>query len=312
MNARSYVLIVVSALVAFGLGWSASLQFAATPVVPAPPASSSAPAPPPTSEPSKTAPAKYTQANRLSANLYMQTAAEYKAVCLQTYALATLRLKEKLKDLPKSDKKPGIVMDLDETVVDNAKYQSLLCINNLEYSEASWEVYEAQFPHEVALIPGAKEFITEAEKLGCAVVYLSNRFEKNRAGTVKALELLGLDTKDLEPRLILKTDASSNKTNRRKLASERFNVIMWVGDNLRDFDEKYAAKLAKDADTTARGKAIDERWQLVETDAAHWGTDWFILPNPAYGEWERLISVDTPTQQLRPTQIPVPAPPAKK
>src|SRR5262249_59644721 len=66
------------------------------------------------------------QEHALDANLYMQTAAEYQAVCLQTYNLAAERLRQKLTATSHAASPPPVVMDLDETAFDNSALQSLL------------------------------------------------------------------------------------------------------------------------------------------------------------------------------------------
>src|SRR5687768_11605457 len=72
--------------------------------------------------PGAVAPAVNPQESVLLANLYMQTSAEYEAVCLQTYSLALERLKTKLAARSVGDLKPAVVMDLDETVIDNSGF----------------------------------------------------------------------------------------------------------------------------------------------------------------------------------------------
>src|SRR4051812_21553251 len=59
------------------------------------------------------------QENRVLANLYMQSA-EYRACCLQTYKLAQEKLIARLRGLPADGPRPAVVMDLDETVLDNS------------------------------------------------------------------------------------------------------------------------------------------------------------------------------------------------
>jgi predicted secreted acid phosphatase len=48
--------------------------------------------------------------------------------------------------------------------------------------------------------------------------------------------------------------------------------------------------------------AIAARKSEVERSSVHWGTNWFILPNPVYGEWEKLIQVD-PLTIMHPTSM---------
>lgn len=124
---------------------------------------------------------------RMGSNLYMQTAAEYRACCLQVYESAEQRLDAILQAKQLAFPKPAVVLDLDETVLDNAVFETFLYQNNLEYTEALWDVYEKGYPEEVTLVPGAKDFIAKAESNGVTVVYISNRSETNRPSTIKAL-----------------------------------------------------------------------------------------------------------------------------
>jgi acid phosphatase len=67
---------------------------------------------------------------RLGGNIYLQTSAEYRACCRGIYKCAELRLEAALKADPKTAK-PAVVMDLDETVIDNSAFQTFLYKNNL-------------------------------------------------------------------------------------------------------------------------------------------------------------------------------------
>lgn len=239
----------------------------------------------------------------LDANLYMQTSAEYRAACLQAYGWMTERLRTKLAALSNEGLPPAVVMDLDETVIDNAGFQSFLDRERLSYSESLWEEWEKQYPQEVRLVPGAKAFVETAEGMGVTVVYLSNRLVKHKAGTIAALKHNGLSVDNIEERLLLKED-TSNKTVRRQQAASKYRVLFLVGDNLRDFSEEFVApKITMEAE---RPQAIQARTAQVDKQQFRFGTDWFILPNPVYGEWQRLIS-NTPHSQLRPTTMQAPA-----
>lgn len=222
----------------------------------------------------------------LDANLYMQISAEYRALCFQTYALATLRLKEKLPDAliestsgTKKGKTPAVILDLDETVLDNRGYQSTV-LRDLGggFHPALWTNWESEeHANEVPLVPGAKEFLDTCRKCQVAVVYISNRTDRQRAGTMAVLSKLEINVP--EDQLLLNDSAlSSDKTARRAKALDKFNVILHVGDNLRDFDESF--KYDKASGSEGR-KAIADR------ERSKFGTEWIILPNPAYGEWAK-------------------------
>lgn len=239
------------------------------------------------------------QERTLDANLYMQTSAEYRAVCIQTYNWATERLTQKLAHLDDSSKPPAVVMDLDETVVDNAGFQSYLDREKLTYSEEVWEKWESGFPTEVRLIPGAKSFIERAEAMGVTVIYLSNRLAKHKEVTIKAINHVGLSTEGIDQRLLLKED-SSNKSKRRAQAAENYRIVMLVGDNLRDFSEDFGTPQKDFKDPVNGDIAMRQRWSAVDRHAYKFGGDWIVLPNPVYGEWQKLLGPNA-RGMLRPT-----------
>ena len=236
----------------------------------------------------------------LYANLYVQTAAEYEAICLQTYNWAAEKLKTKLAAVPKDGKTPAVVMDLDETVFDNSRYFSFLDRERLAGASALWDLWEIEYFREVLLVPGAKAFIEAAEGMGVSVVYISNRQTRLQNDTIAALRHLGLSVEDIDRRLMLREE-SSEKTLRRAKAESMFRVVMWVGDNLRDFSEEFTApsQYANDAE---RLQAIAARKEKVRRAAARWGDDWIVLPNPVYGEWPKPLGPE-PRNFLRKTEM---------
>jgi 5'-nucleotidase (lipoprotein e(P4) family) len=230
-------------------------------------------------------------ANRaLDANLYMQTSAEYRASCYQAYNLAADRL-EKLvqgeKAKPKQSKKLAVVMDLDETVFDNAGFQAMLLRSGLAWDERLWDAWEAHDSDKIALIPGAREFIREAKKLGVSVIYISNRSDKLRDQTKKALERLKIPV-EADNRLKLST-GESDKTARRQEVERDYTVLLYVGDNLRDFDEAFRCSKIENETSGELERAIKARKDAVDKQKAIWGEKWIILPNPAYGEWTKPL-----------------------
>jgi acid phosphatase len=240
---------------------------------------------------------------RMGSNLYIQTAAEYQACCLQIYESAERRLEAILQAKQLAFPKPAVVMDLDETVLDNSVFQTFLYQNNLEYTEALWDVFEKDYPDEVMLVPGAKDFIAKAESNGVTIVYISNRSETNRPSTIKALEQLGINTANINERLLLKKKGeSSDKSARREEAALRYNILLHIGDNLRDFSEAFAAAKLRSSAAEANSTEIELRYARVDSVESHWGVDWFILPNPVYGEWEKLLG-DQPKLKLRATAM---------
>ena len=297
--------------VCLALGWLAAQMF------PVGQSDAQRPAAPTTKEP----PPKHANAPvfpmqaRLGANLYLQTSGEYRACCQMIYRSAGNRLAAIVTELRQNGKTPAVVLDLDETVFDNSAFQTFLYRNNLEYTDELWSVYERDHPRDVKLIPGAKEFLEKARSLGVTPVLLSNRMQRNQAGALAALEHLGIKVVDPAKELFLKVSPiESNKTARREQVAAIYNVVMYVGDNLRDFSEvEFAAKKPPEgAGLDWYLEEIRRRQTEVENTAEHWGRDWFIMPNPVYGEWDKLIGPD-PLSLMHPTTMRAPeAKPAKQ
>lgn len=223
----------------------------------------------------------------LDANLFMQTAAEYRACCYQAFNLAGTRLKEAHSELKDKEAKLAVVLDLDETSIDNAGFQAMQLRSNLAYDSRLWDIWEEKQGDMVGLIPGAKDFILEAGKLGVTPVYISNRSDKFREQTKELLKRLGIPIQH-EAQLKLATN-TSDKTERRKETERDFNVLLYVGDNLRDFDEKFRCRKLETRAAQELDQAIRERKDKVDESRAEWGKKWIILPNTAYGEWMKPL-----------------------
>lgn len=224
----------------------------------------------------------------LDANLFVQTSAEYRACCLQAYNLARLRLAAAVSASTEPPGRLAVVLDLDETVIDNGAFQSMMIRSRLAYDQRLWDIWEAEHWDKWELVPGAKEFILEARAAGVTVIYISNRNARFHEQTRQGLERLGLPLAD-HAHLKLASD-TSNKTARRAEAERAYRVILHVGDNLRDFDEAFrVSPLAADADPTAITTAIRDRKELVDRHAKDWGDSWIVIPNPMYGEWMKPL-----------------------
>src|SRR5699024_4039422 len=68
---------------------------------------------------------------------------------------------------------PAVVLDIDETVLDNSPYQARLIRDNARYDDVTW----AEWVREEAArpLPGALAFTRAAAARGITVIYLSNR-----------------------------------------------------------------------------------------------------------------------------------------
>lgn len=222
----------------------------------------------------------------LNATLWMQTSAEYAAVTTQTYRAAGAALSAALADtnwtaayeqtndfrtLP-----PAIILDLDETVLDNSAAQVKLMQSGRSFTEEGFTAWVKEA--RAGLIPGAVEFLHSALLKGVAPHYISNRIcnpTDPDDPTVKVL--LNLRIPFAPDRLLCKT-AGSNKADRRKSVAQRYRILLLIGDDFNDF--------------TTAPDTLDERSRLQHFYTSMWGTKWFVLPNPVYGSWERSIGFD--------------------
>ena len=215
---------------------------------------------------------KATQDHLIAATLWQQTSAEAKALNIQNYKLARLML-DKNTENAESDKPKAIITDLDETVIDNSAYNARMIINNHPYTPESWAEWVKEENAEA--IPGAVDFFNYADSKGITIIYLSNRADSALTYTINNLKELQLP--QIKPEnILLKTD-SSDKTERRNKILENYDVVLYLGDNLRDFSEDFG-KRGNDFGK----KAVDENAELI-------GTKYIVFANPMYGEWEKPI-----------------------
>lgn len=207
----------------------------------------------------------------VNATLWQQTSGEYRALCYQAYSLAKLRFDEAIQK--KYAKKPAVIVDIDETIIDNSVYQARLIVNNEEYSQPHWKKW-TDGAQGIA-IPGALEFLTYAVSKGADVYYITNRKTEETEGTVNNLIKTGFP--QAEKSHVLFRTAESSKEKRRLMVAETHEVVLLCGDNLNDFTDLFEKK------------NIAERFDGVEKLKDEWGKKFIVIPNPIYGDWEGAI-----------------------
>ena len=207
---------------------------------------------------------------KLFTALYQQQAAEYKALCFQSYQLATWRLA----DLSPSNTRPlAIVTDIDETVLDNSAYAVHRGLQGLDYDLKSWMEWTARA--EADTICGAPSFLKWASSKGIEIFYITNREEAERVGTLKNLQKFNLPFTD-DKHLILKGDRSSKELRRKKVAAD-YDIVLYIGDNLADFSDMFDKKPPK------------ARTSNVQLVSSLFGSQFIVIPNPVYGDWEGAL-----------------------
>jgi acid phosphatase len=226
---------------------------------------------------------------QLNATLWMQTSPEYRAGTEQVYRLATERIaspgrgsaaleqagvpQEQLARMP-----TAVVLDIDETVLDNTVYQARLIRDRAVYNTRTWGEWVVAGQAEA--VPGAREFIAAARRLGHTVFYISNRDCTAPPGTpadpcpaktatMRNLMALGIDPVADPERMLLRGERPewASKTQRRAFIASNYRIVALVGDDLGDF--------------------VDPRVFAGDRARLDWrfGVNWFVLPNPIYGSW---------------------------
>jgi len=208
--------------------------------------------------------------------LWHQTSAEFRAIAYQTFNLAKVVLDMELKK--STPKQKAIVLDLDETLLDNSPYQAMVVQKQTGYPHGWFDWIDAA---EAEAIPGALDFLKYADAKGVAIIYLSNRkIKKDRKipgmqNTLKNMRTLGFP-QATESHMFLR-DASSSKQPRRDAIAKKYSIIMLFGDNLNDHDAAFGHK------------GVAERKAAVDKLKHEFGHRYFVLPNAMYGEWEGAV-----------------------
>lgn len=224
----------------------------------------------------------------LDANLYMQTSAEYRAACYQAFAIATSRLDTIVANHDDATP-PAVVLDLDETVVDNAGFQSWMQRTNRAFDINLFLRWESHGGPETRLIPGAKPFIQHAVQNGVEVFYISNRSVDHVRETIETMQRLGV-APESEKHVLLRGDDSDKTSRNQQVEQMGFKIVMSIGDNLRDFDERFKTPAIVDNENAEEiDAAIEFRKDQVDQTRRRWGNDWIVLPNPSYGEWKKPL-----------------------
>lgn len=265
----------------------------------------------------------------LNATLWQQRAHEYEATTRSLYRAALDRLRAQISScspallsgcetaaieqrgitpaqlaaLP-----PAVILDLDETALDNSPFEASLQVSGEDFTEKRWAEWIAASAHEAATaapryrlaVPGAAEFTVEAAKLGVTVFYVSNRacasgvpmascdaLKQTKAVMQRQVPAFARAADDSAYHLAV-IGQSSDKTSRRQAIALTHRIVMLIGDDLGDF----VGSALRDAIRKGSAAAADSDFAQRQ-----WGRGWFMLPNAMYGSWERFLTseADCPT-----------------
>jgi acid phosphatase len=252
--------------------------------------------PQPASPPAPTAVAQAAELpppdDTLNATVWFQTSVERDLVFRQTYRAAGDKLRAALADkgwdaLPRGDRDndpralpAAIIVDVDETVLDNSPNQARLIRGGGEFNDAGWDAWVQQ--RAARPLPGALDFLNAAARQGVTVFYISNRSAAQAEATVDNLRRAGFPIAGAGQFLGKGTAVAgcvargSDKGCRRRAVGRGYRVLMQFGDQVGDFVD-------------IASNTRDGRREAVAPYAAWIGERWWTLPNPVYGSWEPAL-----------------------
>ena len=202
---------------------------------------------------------------------WVRDSAEHRALFLQVYRAATAHVEHEAAARPSGSW--AVVLDADETVLDNSLYQLERAEAGKPFDAASWTAWCAR--REAVPLPGAFAFLSRVRALGGKIAIVTNRAVTECPDTEAVFRAHGL-AYDL---MLCKPDAGPGDKNPRFQAVARgttpaelppLEVVAFFGDNIQDFP--------------GQGQAL-----RTEPDEAFadFGARFFVLPNPMYGSWEK-------------------------
>lgn len=221
----------------------------------------------------------------LTATLWVQTAVEAELLSEATFRSATAALDRALADLewsalgqgPEARSLPAVIVDVDETVLDNSEYQAENLLRRREFDPKSWDAWVRRAA--APALPGAVAFARAVAARGVTLFYVTNRDADQEEATRQNLEQVGFPLPMEIDTVLCEHERSEwvrEKESRRAVVASRYRVLLLLGDDLNDFVPAHRATLA-------------ERQALAERERAHFGRDWFLLANPLYGSWRRAL-----------------------
>lgn len=217
---------------------------------------------------------------------YVRDSAEYATLCRQVYRMAADAVR---KNHPASGTW-GVILDVDETTLDNSQYQLERGIYGFVYDDASWANWVARA--DARTVPGVKDFLDGVRSMGGRVIFITDRYTEYVALDGSKIDLLTathdnlahnqlLQSGDL---LCLKTNPNDVKASRRKSAKDGSGTCSWsgtpvqivafVGDQMTDFPQ---------ANEPFTGAGTDKEF----------GNSFFLLPQPMYGRWTNAVTRQT-------------------
>jgi 5'-nucleotidase (lipoprotein e(P4) family) len=201
---------------------------------------------------------------------WLRESAEYQAALYQVYRAATARVEQTVAG--KAAGSWGVVLDADETVLNNSLYQLERAKLGLGFTPESWNAWVKR--REATPLPGAAAFLSRVRALGGKIAIVTNRLGSECDDTRAVFDTFKL----AYDAMLCRPDGSPSDKNPRfeavaagqtPASSAPLDVVAFVGDNIQDFP-----RLSQSITAQGAGAFVE------------FGARYFLVPNPMYGSWQ--------------------------
>jgi 5'-nucleotidase (lipoprotein e(P4) family) len=200
---------------------------------------------------------------------WLEHSGEAEALRYQAYNMAKRNLG--LMVLEQSAKPKAVILDIDETSLDNGDAAAYQIKHNIGFNQTFWNKWVGM--SDATPIPGAVSFTQYAKSMGVQVFYVSNRNANQINATRKNLVKWGFADASEAGHIVLST-GNSDKQPRFDKIEQKYNVVQFFGDQLTDFGQLF------------ENKTNVEQQAEVKKIHTEFGWKFYQIPNPTYGEWE--------------------------
>lgn len=215
--------------------------------------------------------------------LWYQRSAEMKAMYYQSYNLAKMVLENKLKNISGAEK-TAVVLDIDETVLDNSPIEAKMIKEGFPFSTKKWKEWTSLA--QAKPLPGVLDFLYYAKSKGVDIFYVSNRDIDERTATIKNMINEKIPNADTV-HVLLRVNKVSNKTERYNKILKTHKILLTIGDNLCDFKEIFS------------NRKNNYGINMADSLKAEFGSSFIMLPNPMYGDWEKAVNGGYPSEVVK-------------
>lgn len=198
---------------------------------------------------------------------WFRASAEYRGITIEVFRAAAARLPGLTRDLGQGTW--AVILDADETVLDNSLNERRLADRHAAFSETEWTSWVRE--RAATAIPGAVDFTRRVHALGGRVAIVTNRADSLCGPTRENLARV-----EIEADLVLCQPGQESDKNPRFRRIQQgaaapgipaLTVVEWLGDNIQDFPDL--------------GQSI----RSSDANYREFGLRYFLLPNPMYGSW---------------------------